>query len=380
MKVSVIIPVYNTEDYLAKCLNSILTQTMTDLEIICIDDGSTDASTRIMSEFAEKDSRVSVLRQENSGQSAARNRGIDAASGEYICFVDSDDWLDAEALEKLCPPADRENLDVLYFGGKVSFDTENLLKEHEEYFDRAYKRTDNGNKILNGKDMIVCQRSNRQFWKVPYMALIRRSYLLEKQIRFKEGMIHEDNLFAYQLCINAERTMLIPDAYYNRLVREDSVITAVKTHRNLYGYVSTVIEETRCMEGLDRVEKEITSLVISDALASLYKVWEALTPEEKEKANDILSGEQITVSEDSLYRGMILPWLREKDRLVQRERELRRNISELRQRTRELEAENTLHIQETELVYQSRPYRLGHFLLAPMIKTRNLIQKRKKAD
>ena len=371
MKVSIIIPVYNTEEYLAKCLNSILAQTMTDLEIICIDDGSTDASTRIMSEFAEKDSRVSVLRQENSGQSAARNRGIDAASGEYVCFVDSDDWLDAEALEKLCPPADRENLDVLYFGGKVSFDTENLRKNHDEYFDRAYGRTDNGGKVLNGKDMLIWQRDRRQFWKIPCMALIRRSYLLEKQIRFKEGMIHEDNLFAYQLCISAERTMLTPDAYYNRLVREDSVVTAVKTHRNLYGYVSTVIEETRCMEGLDRAEKEITSLVISDALASLYKVWEALTPEEKEKANDILSGEPAAVSEDSLYRGMILPWLREKDRLAQRERELRQRITEL-------QAENALRIQETERAYQSRPYRLGRILLAPVTGVGKLIRKGKK--
>ena len=93
IKVSVIIPVYNTEKYLRNCLNSIITQTLIEIEIICINDGSTDSSLEILREYAQRDDRFVLISQTNKGQSFARNKGIDVARGEYIAFVDSDDYL-----------------------------------------------------------------------------------------------------------------------------------------------------------------------------------------------------------------------------------------------------------------------------------------------
>ena len=100
-KISVIIPVYNSEKFLKKCLDSIINQTLNDIEIICIDDGSTDKSLRILNNFADKDNRITIINQKNSGPSAARNKGIENAKGEYIGFVDSDDWIDLDFYEKL---------------------------------------------------------------------------------------------------------------------------------------------------------------------------------------------------------------------------------------------------------------------------------------
>ena len=93
-KVSIIVPVYNIEKYLAKCLDSLINQTLEDIEIICVNDGSTDNSAEILNEYAQKDCRIKIINQDNAGLSAARNTGINAANGEYIGYVDSDDWID----------------------------------------------------------------------------------------------------------------------------------------------------------------------------------------------------------------------------------------------------------------------------------------------
>lgn len=102
MKVSVIVPVYNGEAYLAKCLDSILAQTYSDMEIVVVDDGSTDGSGSMADNYAETDSRVRVLHCTNGGPSVARNRGIDVATGDYVCFVDADDVLHPSMLSTLC--------------------------------------------------------------------------------------------------------------------------------------------------------------------------------------------------------------------------------------------------------------------------------------
>ena len=100
-KVSVIIPVYNAEQYLKRCLDSVLAQTYQDFEIICIDDGSTDNSGAICDEYAKKDSRIRILRKENGGVSSARNAGLNIAEGEYITFIDSDDYVDTDYMQTL---------------------------------------------------------------------------------------------------------------------------------------------------------------------------------------------------------------------------------------------------------------------------------------
>ena len=99
-KISVIVPIYNVEKYLAKCLDTILAQTFSDIEIICVNDGSTDNSRKILSEYAKKDSRIKIVDKKNGGLSSARNAGMKVAQGEFISFIDSDDWIDETLLSK----------------------------------------------------------------------------------------------------------------------------------------------------------------------------------------------------------------------------------------------------------------------------------------
>lgn len=116
IKISVIIPVYNVEMYLEQCVNSVMNQTLDDIEIICVNDGSTDNSLHILKELATKDKRLKIINQENLGLSEARNRGIKEAIGKYISFIDSDDWIDVDFLEKLYSAAEENQADIAAAG------------------------------------------------------------------------------------------------------------------------------------------------------------------------------------------------------------------------------------------------------------------------
>ena len=115
-KISIIVPVYNTEKYLEKCLNSLISQTLEDIEILCINDGSTDNSIKILEQYANRDSRIKIINKKNAGVSAARNTGISQAKGEYLGFVDSDDYVDLNFYEKLYNTAKEYNASIAVAG------------------------------------------------------------------------------------------------------------------------------------------------------------------------------------------------------------------------------------------------------------------------
>ena len=116
-RVSIIVPVYNTGDFLEECLDSLVSQTLSNIEILCIDDGSSDHSPAILDAYASRDARVKVVHQANSGVSTSRNKGLDMASGEYVQFVDSDDYIETYSCERLVAVADKDQADIVVFGG-----------------------------------------------------------------------------------------------------------------------------------------------------------------------------------------------------------------------------------------------------------------------
>ena len=151
--VSIIIPIYNVEKYLQECIESVLQQSLQDIEIICVNDGSTDNSGVILEKFAETDKRILVINQENKGVSAARNTGLRCAKGKYIYFLDSDDYLAPDALELLSSDMDARNLDLLLFNAKVFGEKgveEKRVQGDISYFKRMheYHRSIDSNTLL----------------------------------------------------------------------------------------------------------------------------------------------------------------------------------------------------------------------------------------
>ena len=222
-KVSVIIPVYNVENYLVECLDSVINQTEKDIEIICVEDCSTDSSLAILQAYAKKDDRIIILQNEkNSGLSVTRNNGLAIAKGEYILFVDSDDFIEHTLLETTLKYA--TDVDIVCFDyseyndgfmnhSKHNYIVENGLYNNEKYFINA----------VNSNSMIYAA------WCKVY----KREFLLENDIRFVPNIIYEDILFYYFCMLKANSIYNINKKLYFYRIRPDSIMTKRITNKNL---------------------------------------------------------------------------------------------------------------------------------------------------
>ncbi len=226
-KVSIVIPVYNVEEYLRECLDSVINQTLRDIEIICINDGSTDNSADILAEYQNRENRLKVISQENGGQSKARNAGLEVATGEYIYFLDSDDYIKTNSLEKLYTIAKTNNLDIIYFDSEVIFENDILRNEFSEY-STIYNRKKEYAEVLSGKELFCKLVSDNAYVVQPCLQFAKREYLEEKNIRFFEGIIYEDNLYTFKSILQAERVVHSKDKLYVRRIRLDSTMTDTK--------------------------------------------------------------------------------------------------------------------------------------------------------
>ena len=228
--VSVIIPVYNVEKYLPQCLDSIANQTLRDIEIICVDDGSTDGSLEILAQYAAKFTNFTVLEQRHGGVSAARNRGLARARGEYVYFMDSDDWLDTGALGKLTAIADEQRLDQLIFSAEVFCDAafaadvgDDFLREKQDYYVIPGDITA---RPMPGIDLAGSMIAEGAFFVQPSLRLHRREALMRNRHRFPKGIVHEDEYFAMVTLASAGLAMLIDERFFHRRIRPGSIMTS----------------------------------------------------------------------------------------------------------------------------------------------------------
>ncbi len=226
-KVSVIIPVYNVEKYLGECLDSVLWQTLKDIEIICVNDGSTDGSAKMLAEYAAKDPRIRIITQANAGLSAARNVGMDAATGKYIYFLDSDDYIKDDAMEKCFSICERDGLDQLVFNSECLFEDESmgieLLRKKAKSYLLPPELSDT---VLNGAEALEKLRDLKYFCVCVPFRMLRLECLRNASLRFVPGIIHEDDLFTPVSLCEAQRVELIQDALYIRRFRPSSIVTA----------------------------------------------------------------------------------------------------------------------------------------------------------
>ena len=229
-KVSVIIPVYNTEKYLRKCLDSVCNQTLSDIEIICINDRSLDSSFEILKEFAQQDDRIKLIDfNENKGAAAARNAGLDAAQGEFVGFVDSDDFVDADFYEKLYTKAKETGADTAK-GNVYNYNPQT----QETYLSEFYNMND---KI----------RENKAYFHYGFTsAIYSRQLLAQNNIKFPEGIVYfEDPYFSVQVLLNLKNIVIVDDAkyFYTDISQSISRSTLEVSYANDFLLVSKNIAE-----------------------------------------------------------------------------------------------------------------------------------------
>lgn len=223
-KVSILVPIYNVEKYLRECLESLVKQTLEDIEIICINDGSTDSSPEIIKEFQAKDVRIKVINKENSGYGASMNMGVDLASGEYIGIVESDDFADKTMFESLYNQAKANDLDVLksdfiqYWG-----DTKQCIKAG--IVDKDY-----ANKVFTADEYKEALNLIPSIWS----AIYKREFIETNHIRFSEtaGASYQDTGWHFKTMLCAKRIMLTNRAYL--YYRQDNPNSSVKSTAKAY--------------------------------------------------------------------------------------------------------------------------------------------------
>lgn len=214
LKLSIIVPIYNVEKYLTKCLNSLVNQTLKEIEIICVDDGSTDNSLNILKEFAKKDIRIKVYTQQNSGQSVARNVAIKNATGEYLGFVDSDDWVDLDYFEKLYNVAKEYSCDIACAG----------FKRCGKFISSIRKSYDKVKIYENINDKVFVD-------KVPeHNYLWNKIYKRDKWFfKFCEGRIFEDVEILVKILFYLGKMATVPNTYYNYRKNPNSTVRLIST-------------------------------------------------------------------------------------------------------------------------------------------------------
>ena len=219
VKVSVIVPFYNTEKYFEKCLISLVNQTLKDIEFILVDDGSTDNSLEIANKFANEDSRIKIVRQEHKKQGAARNNGLSVAQGEYIGFVDSDDWIDLEYYEKLYNAAREYDCDIA------------LATNIRIGKGKAKKRLNiTEKKLYNGFES-MCFVSNQAINPCPTNKIYRKSVLDKNKIVWPEGVYYEDKIFTLKALYYSHSLVSVPDIYYYYYRNPDSTVNVNTSQR-----------------------------------------------------------------------------------------------------------------------------------------------------
>ena len=230
-KVSVIIPVYNVEKYLKECLDSIVNQTLKDIEIICVNDGSTDNSLKIIKDFAQIDNRIVIINQQNFGVSSARNQGIKKAIGEYIIFVDSDDWLELNCIEELVKNTFNNDTDILCFGINCYNNGSTFQRSDINILNQYY--------TFNHLSIDITKNLIQNVWG----KLFKREFLLKYDIKFPENIVTcEDGLFCLFCLYEEPKIKLLNKCLYNyRINRLGSACskqdTIVKTDIEAFKYI-----------------------------------------------------------------------------------------------------------------------------------------------
>ncbi len=225
--ISVIIPVYNVEKYLKECVDSVLKQTYENYEIILVNDGSTDGSGSICDEYTDKYHKITVVHKENSGPSKTRNIGLDVAKGEYIYFLDSDDYLDETAFEKLIRVAKSQEADMVFFDACSFADPKDAFDVKQGYLRKNKYKADTGYNVLTELN------KNKDFHCSIPLLFVRKAFLDKSGLLINENIYcSEDMLFTYQLFCVAQRVAQCSERLYYRRYRKNSIVTSRKTFRH----------------------------------------------------------------------------------------------------------------------------------------------------
>ena len=281
--ISVVVPVYNVEKYLEECLDSILMQKKVSYEIICVNDGSTDASLKILEKYEKNNQNVRIYTKPNEGLSSARNYGIERALGEYIYCLDSDDMLYGEEdLAFMVTEMEKKALDILYFDGNTIFEND-VLKEKHIFFDGCYKRKKAYGIFEKGYQLLIELEENKDYFVNANLQCLRKSFIERTGLRYPDGLIYEDNLYKFESLLLAGRVAHWNKTIYVHRVRDNSITTEGNTYKNFYNYFHIYKRMLECWKQSDNAIEvsQVATSIIERLARTTSLLYQKLSYQEK---------------------------------------------------------------------------------------------------
>ncbi len=297
--ISVIIPVYNVEKYLRECVDSVISQTYENLEIILVDDGSTDSSGKICDEYIDKDERVTVVHQKNAGLSQARNRGLEESTGEYIYFLDSDDYIAENSFEILLKIAEKDGSDIVFFDAKSFADTNDFVVK-QNYIRKSIYTTDTGYNVFSA------MTENGEYHSAVPLLFFRKSFLTESKIAFVPEILYEDMIFTYQIFCTASVVSQCNEALYFRRYRKNSITSSVKNKNNFSSFTTVYRNNTEFTKKLNQKNLSAAYDYLSRCAFNVFNIYENLNTKDKKICRKELADFKKSVLENNAFGNTVL--------------------------------------------------------------------------
>lgn len=288
MKLSVIVPVYNVEEYIEECIESILNQTLKEIEIIIVNDGSTDKSMNIVNKFI--DSRIKIVTKQNGGLSSARNAGLKVATGQYIAFIDSDDFLqNHSAYEDMYNIAIKSNVDIVAGNAIWYFGEDNMyaMERNKELFNKE---------VMSINEFLINSIESNRIYAPVWLNIYNREMLIKNDLFFKEGILHEDEHFTPRVMLSTDKIAIYQKEFYVYRQREGSIMNSGKSLKSFQDINSTCIELEEIFNKLENNQlKETMCNYLSKIL--IESLW-------KNNIKDITKDVKRFIINNSYKRGM----------------------------------------------------------------------------
>lgn len=279
--ISVIIPVYNVEEYLHECVDSVLNQTYQNFEVILVDDGSTDSSGQICDEYVEKDERITVIHQKNGGLSVARNTGLSEANGEYVYFLDSDDYIAENTFESLLVIAEKDNSDIVFFDA-VSFADTNDFTVNQNYIRKNKYKTDTGYNVFES------MTQNNEYHSAVPLLFLKKQFLIDCGISFIPDIVYEDMIFTYQIFCKSAVVSQCKEALYYRRYRKNSIMTSAKSKKHFTSCIVVYKNNASFTNKLKSDNKKACNKYVCRCAFNVFNVYEKLNKKDKKSCKSEL--------------------------------------------------------------------------------------------
>lgn len=380
--ISVILPVYNNVQYLEECLDSVLAEKNLSIEIVAVDDGSTDGSGQMLDDYAGKDENIRVFHQENSGVGVARNLGLEKAKGEYICYLDSDDYYCSEVLKKGLTLCREKNLDVLFFTYENYFENEIAAERWKNNrVNQPMRKREYPKEPIRGREMLLLFKTQLEYRVNVFLQMARRDFLQKNHFSFEPGIIFEDIPYTFEVLLQAERVMALNEVLVKRRIRDNSLEHRPTTVHRCKSAFRSLILDYKLVRNFGYDFPECESAVIQELAFRHEFVKNTYLELDEENQKAFLR--QCSPEERIFFEAAILPRIQreQKDResidgLKEKHRkkaekykakivDQKEMIRTLKKEKKDLQMTKKKLQEEVKRIRKSRAFRLGRWLLRP---------------